>query len=188
MKLPRRHSFDNLNIFQEYYPELDVKITALKDFLTSKNHIVHFLIYQNDKSYAKITGDFEAYNNPESWRPYLNADSISIECDCFEDWTKLWHTVHGIFEELNSRFIKEAENHLLNNPANTEKFVKGLANKQISVDWHLRLNTENNTTTTLARYNDVLERISRGQRYIDIHNELGISMGMIPKIKQDQSL
>jgi hypothetical protein len=64
------------------------------------------------------------------------------------------------------------------------------AARRLEADWilnipsELRLNMPNQTTITRERYARVVDLLKRGARYVDIRDEVGISMGMISRIKQ----
>lgn len=49
---------------------------------------------------------------------------------------------------------------------------------------HLRLNMPHRTTVARDKYNQVVQLLQKGVRYVDIRDTVGISMGMISKIKQ----
>jgi hypothetical protein len=69
--------------------------------------------------------------------------------------------------------------------------VTAKALRQLEAEWilkvpsELRLNMPNQTTTTREKHAEVIKMLAEGRRYIDIREKVGISLGMISRIKQE---
>jgi len=90
-----------------------------------------------------------------------------------EEWNKTCNIAHWEFRVLH---VEEVST--LREVNNIE------ADFIIQVPEALRLNMPNQTTTTRAKHHRVVEMLKQGKRFIDIRDEVGISLGMISNIKR----